>query len=70
MTHSSDAPTLQLPALRSAGSTGRRRADDHRGSVPIEVLEATRSGLVDLDDHAPRQLTGTAPPVPVLSISF
>jgi len=70
VTHSSDAPTQQLPALRSASSTGRRRLDDPRGSVPIEVLEATRAGLVDLSDHAPRQLTGTAPPIPVLSLTL
>ena len=66
MTRTADAPTQQIPAVRAAGVTGGQRLDDPRGSVPMHVLEATRAGLVDLED-APRQITGSTPPVPVLS---
>lgn len=67
MTQTADAPTQQLPVVRAAGTPGGQRFDDPRGFVPLDVLEATRAGLMGLDDHAPRQLTGTAPPVPVLT---
>ncbi|WP_034610811.1 hypothetical protein [Cellulomonas sp. URHD0024] len=63
MTQTSDAPTQQLPVVRTAG---QRRLDDPRGYVSMEVLEATRAGLTGLSDHAPRQLTGVVPPVPEL----
>ena len=79
MTPTSDAPTVQLPVVRgrSASSTGagarsgaavarsRREASRvARQEVAMDVLEATRAGLVDLDDYAPRRLTGTPPPRP------
>ena len=68
MTHTPDARTQPLPAVRAAGGAGGLGLEDERGSVPIHVLEATHAGLVGLDDHTPRQLTGTAPPV--LSLGF
>lgn len=69
MTQTADAPTQQIPAVRAAGVSGVQRLEDPRAGVPLHVLEATRAGLVGLED-APRQITGATPPVPVLSRTF
>ena len=55
--------------VRTSVVSHGRRPDDPRGIVPMHVLEATRAGLVDLED-APRQITDAAPPVPVLGRTF
>jgi len=68
VTHTADARTQPLPPVRAASGAGGLGLEDEPASVPMHVLEATRAGLVGLDDHTPRQLTGTAPPV--LSLGF
>jgi hypothetical protein len=64
-----DAPTQQIPTVRNPIVQGSQPLGDPRGGVPLHVLEATRAGLVDLED-APRRITGAAPPVPVLGRTF